>query len=63
MESVISGLVDEFPVLSAGSVRLGRLKIPRKMCFTGALCMFMFLLVLPMTTNVSNRYDVKSKHD
>lgn len=53
MEAVISGLVDEFPILAAGSYHVGKLKIPRKIAFTGALCFFMFLLGLPMTTNVS----------
>jgi len=45
METVISGLVDEFPVLGKGKWR--------KTIFTGILCFGMFLMGLPMVTPVS----------
>ncbi|XP_067948115.1 sodium- and chloride-dependent glycine transporter 1-like isoform X2 [Watersipora subatra] len=54
MEAVISGLVDEFPVLASGSFRFAKYKyakIPKKICFTGGLCLFMFIVGLPMSTN------------
>ena len=44
METVITAIVDEFPML-----RIGK----RKIVFTGLLCIFLFLLGLPQCANVS----------
>ena len=44
METVITAIVDEFPML-----RIGK----RKIIFTGLLCIFLFLLGLPQCANVS----------
>lgn len=63
IETVISGLTDEFPILGRGSFKIPlpkttkRLKIPKKIALIGGMCFFMFLIGLPMTTNVSGRHN------
>ena len=53
VETITSGLTDEFPILSEGHIQYKRFRISKKMAFTIGLCFFMFLLGLPMTTKVS----------
>mgnify|MGYP001797147137 CR=1 FL=1 len=53
VETITSGLTDEFPSLGEGNVEFRKFKIPKRMAFTIGICIFMFLLGLPMTTRVS----------
>lgn len=63
LETIISGLVDEFPILGAGHLKVGEYRVPRKLVFTALVCFIMFLCGLPMTTNVSfNVYNLYLLH-